>query len=96
MFWEKPAPTVTRYNVSIGSQNNVHPGKFWRRDENGDKMYSDPRVLSIYELMKISSLPDDWNIPEWAKDELIRHVIGEGIPPLLIKKIVNGIKEKLS
>jgi DNA (cytosine-5)-methyltransferase 1 len=96
MYWEKPAPTVTRYNGSIGSQNNVHPGKFWRRDENGDKMYSDPRVLSIYELMKISSLPDDWNIPEWAKDELIRHVIGEGIPPLLIKKIVNGIKEKLS
>jgi DNA (cytosine-5)-methyltransferase 1 len=45
--------------------------------------------------MKVSSLPDDWNIPDWARDELIRHVIGEGIPPLMIKKIVYQIKEML-
>ncbi len=95
MYWEKQAPTVTRYNGSIGSQNNVHPGMFWKKDENGDRMYTNPRVLTIYELMKVSSLPDDWNIPDWAKDELIRHVIGEGIPPLLIKKIVLQIKEML-
>ena len=93
MYWEKQAATVTRYNGSIGSQNNVHPGRFWKVDKNGDKMYTNPRVLTIYELMKVSSLPDDWNIPDWAKDELIRHVIGEGVPPLLIKKIVLQIKE---
>lgn len=93
MYWEKQAATVTRYNGSIGSQNNVHPGRFWKVDENGDKMYTNPRVLTIYELMKVSSLPDDWNIPDWAKDELIRHVIGEGVPPLLIKKIALQLKE---
>ena len=59
MYWEKQAATVTRYNGSIGSQNNVHPGRFWKVDENGDKMYTNPRVLTIYELMKVSSLPDD-------------------------------------
>ena len=95
MYWGKPAATVTRYNGSIGSQNNVHPGRFWKEDENGDKMYTNPRVLTIYELMKVSSLPSDWNIPNWAKDELIRHVIGEGVPPLLIKKIALQLKEFL-
>ena len=88
MFWDKPAPTVTRYNGVIGSQNNVHPGRYWKTDKNGDKMYTNPRVLTIFELMRVTSLPDDWDIPDWASEELIRHVIGEGIPPLLIKKIV--------
>lgn len=91
MYWNKPAPTVTRYNGIIGSQNNVHPGRPWKKDKNGDMMYTNPRVLSIYELMIVSTLPIDWNIPEWASDNLIRHVIGEGIPPLLVKKIIEPI-----
>lgn len=95
MYWEKQAPTVTRYNGVVGSQNNVHPGRPWKKDANGDMMYTNPRVLTIYELLKVSSLPDDWDIPEWASEDLIRHVIGEGIPPLLIKKIVESIKEML-
>lgn len=94
MFWDKPAPTVTRYNGVVGSQNNVHPGRPWKKDKNGDMMYTNPRVLSIYELIKVSSLPDDWDIPDWASDELIRHVIGEGIPPLLIKNIVKNMRRK--
>lgn len=94
MFWDKPAPTVTRYNGVIGSQNNVHPGQPWKVDDNGDMMYTNPRVLTIYELLLVSSLPTDWNIPDWASDDLIRHVIGEGIPPLLIKKIVEQLKIK--
>lgn len=91
MFWNKPAPTVTRHNSVIGSQNNVHPGRPWKEDSEGNMMYTNPRVLSIYELMVVSSLPSDWNIPDWASHELIRQVIGEGIPPLLIKKIVERL-----
>lgn len=87
MFWTKPAPTVTMYNGIMGSQNNVHPGRAWKEDLNGDMMYTNPRVLSIYELLVVSSLPTDWDIPDWAPDILIRHSIGEGIPPLLVKKI---------
>lgn len=91
MFWDKPGSTVTTYNFRIGSQNNVHPGRPWKMDENGDMMYTNPRVLTIYELLIVSSLPKDWNIPDWATDNLIRTVIGEGIPPLLIKKILKPI-----
>ena len=39
----------------------------------------------------MSSLPLDWNIPDWAGDTLIRKVIGEGIPPLLIKSALKQI-----
>lgn len=91
MFWTKPSSTITRYNGLIGSQNNVHPGRPWKEDEEGNMMYTNPRVLTIYELLIVSSLPKDWNIPDWASHSLIRHVIGEGIPPLLVKKIVANI-----
>lgn len=86
--WDKPAYTVTMYNRTIGSQNNVHPGRYIGKDNNGYDLYSDARVLTVYELMIISSLPTDWNIPEWASEHFIRQVIGEGIPPLLVKKIM--------
>ena len=68
---------------------NVHPGRLLE-----DGTYSDPRVLTIYELMKISSLPDNWDIPQWASENLIRYVIGEGIPPLMVKKIMEMITRK--
>ncbi len=86
--WDKPAYTVTMYNRTIGSQNNVHPGRYIGKDSDGYDLYSDARVLSIYELMIITSLPHNWNIPEWTSEHLIRQVIGEGIPPLLVKKIM--------
>ncbi len=89
MNWDKPAPTVTMYNGSISSFTNVHPGR-----KQKDGTYSDPRVLSLYELFIVTSLPKDWNPPEWASENLIRQVIGEAIPPLLIKEIVSVIMKE--
>lgn len=87
MEWDRPAPTITAYNHTISSFQNVHPGR--PTDQEG--IYSDARVLTIFELMRVMTLPDDWNIPAWATPQLIRQVIGEGIPPLLIKKLVNQL-----
>lgn len=89
--WDKPGYTVTMYNRTIGSQNNVHPGRLIGKDEEGYDLYSDARVLTIYELMIVMSLPKDWNIPEWASEHFIRQVIGEGIPPLLVQKIMHQL-----
>lgn len=86
MDWEKAAPTITMFNHTISSFQNVHPG---RQLEDG--LYSDARVLSIFEMLRVMSLPDDWNIPDWAEESLIRKVIGEGIPPLAVKRIVGNI-----
>jgi len=84
MDWNKPAPTITSYNHTISSFQNVHPGRY--NPETG--LYSDPRVLTVFELIRVMSLPDDWDIPEWATESLVRTVIGEGVPPLAVKKII--------
>lgn len=91
--WDKPAYTITMFNRTIGSQNNVHPGRFIGKDENGYALYSDPRVLTIFELMIVTSLPKNWPIPNWASDHFIRAVIGEGVPPLLTKCIMKELLE---
>ena len=90
--WNKPGCTVTTYNGAICSQNNVHPGKAYV-SKNGEVLQSDPRVFTIYELLIIMSLPTNWNLPDWANESLIRHTIGEGIPPLVIKKIVKNLED---
>lgn len=84
--WEKPARTITQNNGVISSLCCVHPGRKYKY--NNEVLYSEPRCLSIYELLIVFSLPKDWNIPDWADDTFIRHVIGEGIPPQLIKNLV--------
>ena len=85
--WDKPCRTITQNNGVISSLCCVHPGYPIEQSVN-ETLYSDARVFSIYELLIVSSLPTDWPIPSWAKENLIRNVIGEGIPPLLVKNIM--------
>jgi len=92
--WDMPAYTITMYNRTIGSQNNVHPGRYIGNDKNGDPLYSDPRVLTIYELMIAMSLPNNWNLPNGLSESFTRSLIGEGIPPLFVKKLVKQIITK--
>lgn len=35
--------------------------------------------------MRVSSLPDNWNIPVWASSNVIREILGEGVPPRLLE-----------
>jgi len=94
--WNKPSRTITQNNGVISSLTCVHPGYLISDDKDEkNRRYSDPRVFSIYELLIISSLPTNWNIPDWAEESFIRKVIGEGIPPLLIKKIVNELTKQI-
>ena len=89
--WDRPGYTITMYNRTIGSQNNVHPGRYLGKDQDGFDIYSDARVLTVFELMRIMSLPDNWNIPSWASEHFVRQVIGEGIPPMLVKNIMQEL-----
>lgn len=92
--WNKPARTITQNNGVISSLCCVHPGRKYK-DKNGNILYSDPRCLTIYELLIVFSLPKDWDVPEWADDLFIRHVIGEGIPPMLVKNLVSELTNNL-
>lgn len=94
MAWDKPSRTITQNNGVISSLACVHPGRPYT-SKDGQVLYSDPRVLTIYEVLIVSSLPVDWPIPDWADDNLIRKVIGEGIPPKLIKVIVEQLLNQL-
>lgn len=91
--WDDPASTVTMDNRKISSQNNVHPGRYIGSDSQGDVLYSDARALTLFELMRIMSLPDSWPLPNDTNEAFIRSVIGEGIPPLFIKKLFMQITE---
>ena len=89
MFWDQPACTVTMTNGSISSQNNVHP--------------SDPRVLSIRELLCVCGLPEDC-LDQFAylqsdgsykyeySPNFIRKVIGEIFLPKMSLEIIKEIK----
>lgn len=88
MHWDKPAPTVTMTNGSISSQNNVHP--------------TDPRVLSIRELLCVCGLPEncldkfahiqsDGSYTYDYKPNFIRQVIGEIFLPKMCYEIIKNI-----
>ena len=88
MRWDAPAPTITMRNEIISSQENVHPGR-----PLPDGSWSDARVLTLRELLIVSSLPPDLDRPLCMTETAFRQVIGEGIPPLMMEKIMKGISE---
>ena len=88
MKWNEPAPTITIRNDAVSSQLNVHPGR-----DLGNGTYSDARVLTPLELILLSSLPENWHIPDNTPELLIRKCLGECVPPLLIKNIVSRINK---
>lgn len=86
MRWNEPCPARAMNNGNMGGHNNVHPGR-----PLADGTRSDARVLTLRELFIVSSLPADWNLPNWCTDNLIRTVIGEAIPPMFSYNIVSMI-----
>jgi DNA (cytosine-5)-methyltransferase 1 len=83
MKWDTPSPARAMNNGNMGGHNNVHPGRKLK-----DGTYSDARVLTLRELFIVTSLPSDIDLPDWASDNLIRQVVGEGVPPRLSQKLL--------
>ena len=54
-------------------------------------MWSDARVLTLRELLIVMSLPPDMDFPPNISDTALRQYIGEGIPSLMMKKIMEGV-----
>ena len=92
MWWDKPAGTLTMNSGVISSDLKGHP------EQN--------RVLSLREIMKLSTLDHKrwerkydfsavplgkWDNTGRFSPRLVREVIGESIPPLAMKKIVNHL-----
>lgn len=89
MYWDKPAPCITTRNDQLASQSTIHP--------------HDDRVLSIRELMRVMTIPDNF---KWVENEtkenidnaetLIRQSIGEAVPTIVIKQIARNINIMLN
>lgn len=90
LFWDKPCACITTRNDQLASQDTIHP--------------HDNRVLSIRELMRLMTIPDDFqwselkvedvvDIDQFLKDyELnIRRCIGEAVPTKIVSQIANKI-----
>lgn len=90
--WDTPAYTIAMSNNQISTQNSVHPGRMIGKDKDGFYIYSDARVLTIYELMRLMSIPNDWPIPITTNKQYLRHIIGEGVPSLFVKRIFENIQ----
>jgi DNA (cytosine-5)-methyltransferase 1 len=86
MIWDEPAHARTTYNGSISSHNNVHPGHLL---PNG--LYSDPRVLSIYETLIVSTIDPATPFPEDISDSFLRTLIGEGVPPKFMYELIKPL-----
>ena len=84
--WDSICPTRTMFSHSVSGSNNCHPGRLLP-----DGTYSDARTLSLLELLIVSSLPEDIDLPEWASEKAIREIIGEGVPPLMSKSFLKQI-----
>lgn len=96
-WWDKPAYTITKYTSRIGSQENGHPGYPIVDSELEEKrIWSDARTMTIFELMRLSSLPDDWNIPENTSTNVIREILGEGVPPRLLESAIVELERRLN
>lgn len=89
MVWDAPSPTVTMRNEIMSSQDKVHPGR-----DLGNGLWSDARVLTPRELLTVMSLPPDLDLPTFVSDTAIRQYIGEGIPSLMVKQLMQGICKK--
>jgi DNA (cytosine-5)-methyltransferase 1 len=88
MQWDVPAPTITMASGCISSQENVHPGNL-----KPDGTYDNARALTVYEIMLLTNLRDDW-LNGIKNEKILRDVIGEAIPPLMALKIIQTIPKK--
>lgn len=90
LFWDKPCSCITTRNDQLASQDTIHP--------------RDNRVLSIRELMRLMTIPDEFqwvpfkveNVTDYAsflrEYELnIRRCIGEAVPTGIVSQIAKNI-----
>ena len=76
---DQPSPTLT----AMGSNDTTAGAFHW----------SEPRKLTIGELKRIQSLPDDFILTgKWNQKS---ERIGRMVPPLLLKTIADSVYEKV-
>lgn len=76
MFWNKPAPTITRNFATPSSSRCIHP--------------RDSRAMSIREGARLQSFPDDYIFYGSNTDKRLQ--IGNAVPPLLSIALAKSVE----
>lgn len=91
LYWDRPCACIATRNDQLASQDTIHP--------------SDDRVLSIRELMRLMTIPEEF---KWTEEDgtttpdnssayldrhelNIRRCIGEAVPTCIVSQIASSI-----
>lgn len=84
--WNEPMHSILTNSGELSAYHMIHPGRKIIDtngkpilDSAGNEQFTDSRTFTIHEIFRAIGLPDDINIPYWArqKTKLLRTVLGE-------------------
>ena len=84
--WDEPMHSIMTNSGELSAYHMIHPGRKIVDtngnpvlDRAGNEQFTDSRTFTIHEIFRAIGLPDDINIPYWArqKTKLLRTVLGE-------------------
>lgn len=89
--WKNACNTILQDSKSISGFRTCHPGNFIGYDKDGLPLYDSCRPLTILELLRVTGLPDNFPIPTWASDNLIRQMMGECWAPKHCLEVIRSL-----
>lgn len=95
--WDEVMHSALTNNGELSAYHMIHPGRLIVDsdgqsilDKDGNEQFTDCRTFTPHELFRALRLPDDINIPIWARQDmsLIRECIGESWTPLHAQAVI--------
>lgn len=57
--------------------------------------WSEPRHLSHAEILRLSTFPDDYRMPEGSRDSATMYICGMSVPPRMVERVASRIRSQL-
>lgn len=95
--WDEVMHSTLTNNGELSAYHMIHPGRIIVGsdgqsilDKDGNEQFTDCRTFTPHELFRALRLPDDINIPLWARQDmsLLRTCIGECWAPLHAQAVI--------
>lgn len=95
--WDEVMHSTLTNNGELSAYHMIHPGRIIVGsdgqsilDKDGNEQFTDCRTFTPHEILRALRLPDDINIPLWARQDmsLLRTCIGECWAPLHAQAVI--------
>ena len=87
----KPSNTIMQDSKSVAGMTTMHYGRPIGYDDVGYQIFSDARGLTILELLRCTTLPDNLIEPGEMSDTALRQAMGEAVIPLVSLQLMIGL-----